>query len=224
VSYPDSLLERLDVALGAARRVADLGDGSGALAKALVARSPPLRTRLYCVELLGGGGGGQEDPITAIPMGSGSVDVVVAAQASHWFAHRAVMDEVWRVLRPGGTLALVWNTLDCEVDWVRRFQRIVQAASPPRRGQAAAAATHASPEEWLKALRHPGFSATESWTSATVRRGGREMLRKHVASPRQKRAVDALLAGHPDLACSRGEYALPHRVVLHTCRKRTFSG
>lgn len=44
---------------------------------------------------------------TNLPAQKGEVDVVVAAQAAHWFDLPRFYDEVRRVVRPGGSLALV---------------------------------------------------------------------------------------------------------------------
>ena len=38
-----------------------------------------------------------------------SVDLVVAAQAAHWFAPRSTRREFERILTPGGRVVLVWN-------------------------------------------------------------------------------------------------------------------
>jgi len=55
----------------------------------------------------------------AIPLPDASVDAVVVAQAFHWFDRDAASAEIARVLRPGGTLGLIWNrsTPDCAWDW-----------------------------------------------------------------------------------------------------------
>ncbi len=44
---------------------------------------------------------------TALP--DDSVDLVIAAQAFHWFDPRKVPQEFERIARPGGSLALIWN-------------------------------------------------------------------------------------------------------------------
>ena len=60
-----------------------------------------------------------------IPMRSRSVDVVVSGQAFHWFDHARALPEIARVLRPGGVIALVWNTYDTGIPWVRRLKGLV---------------------------------------------------------------------------------------------------
>ena len=60
-----------------------------------------------------------------IPMRSRSVDLVICGQAFHWFDHARALPEIARVLRPGGVLALAWNTYDTGIPWVRRLKGLV---------------------------------------------------------------------------------------------------
>jgi ubiquinone/menaquinone biosynthesis C-methylase UbiE len=60
-----------------------------------------------------------------IPLGHGSVDAVIAAQAFHWFDLDKALPEIARVLRPGGRLCLVWNTRNEKIPWVRRLGGII---------------------------------------------------------------------------------------------------
>lgn len=60
-----------------------------------------------------------------IPANDRSVDVVVVAQAFHWFDHEAALPEIARVLKPGGHVALVWNSRDERIPWVRRMGDIL---------------------------------------------------------------------------------------------------
>ena len=48
----------------------------------------------------------------SIPMADETCDAIVCAQSFHWFANRAALAEIRRVLKPGGTLGLIWNIRD----------------------------------------------------------------------------------------------------------------
>ncbi|ACQ80614.1 Methyltransferase type 11 [Beutenbergia cavernae DSM 12333] len=101
-----------------ARDVLDLGAGSGKLTRALVdgvrrvvAVDPDARmldalsARLPDVDARAGSA-------ESIPRAPGSVDAVVVGQAWHWFDAGRASREIARVLRPGGSLGLVWNIRD----------------------------------------------------------------------------------------------------------------
>ena len=62
-----------------------------------------------------------------IPANDRLVDVVVVAQAFHWFDHQAALPEIARVLKPGGHVALVWNSRDERIPWVRRMGDLLGA-------------------------------------------------------------------------------------------------
>ena len=113
------------------RDVLDLGAGTGKLTQALVARGhrvtaveplgemrAQLQTVLPDVTALTGNA-------EAIPVPDASADVVTSAQAFHWFDHGAALPEIARVLRPGGRLALVWNSRDDRDPWMARLSEII---------------------------------------------------------------------------------------------------
>lgn len=61
----------------------------------------------------------------SLPLAYATADAVVCAQAFHWFAHKAALAEIHRVLKPGGCLGLIWNVRDESVDWVADITRII---------------------------------------------------------------------------------------------------
>ena len=67
------------------------------------------------------------DRAEELPFADASFDLVVSAQAWHWFDAEAASAEFARVLKPGGVAAIVLNQLDVRVDWVLRLSRIMHA-------------------------------------------------------------------------------------------------
>jgi SAM-dependent methyltransferase len=61
----------------------------------------------------------------SLPLPDGSADVVTCAQAFHWFDQQRALPEIARVLRPGGRIALVWNTRDDSQGWVAELTETV---------------------------------------------------------------------------------------------------
>jgi SAM-dependent methyltransferase len=122
--YPAAAVEWLVGSRGG--RVLELGSGTGKLTTALVglghdvvATDPSermiahLRSSVRAAHCLLARA---ED----IPLPSSQVDVVVSAQAFHWFDLDRALPEIARVLRPGGVLAVVWNVADHKVPWVKK--------------------------------------------------------------------------------------------------------
>ncbi len=60
-----------------------------------------------------------------MPLPDDSADVVTVAQAWHWVDAPLAEREIARVLRPGGSLGLVWNLRDDRVDWVRQLGEVM---------------------------------------------------------------------------------------------------
>lgn len=69
-----------------------------------------------------------------IPMGDSTVDTVVVAQAFHWFDAEPALDEIHRVLVPGGHLVTVWNVREDTAPWVADYNAIIErhAGNAPR--------------------------------------------------------------------------------------------
>jgi SAM-dependent methyltransferase len=130
--YPREVLDHLEAleGIGPDARVLDLAAGTGKLTRQLHARwprclavepSPSMRDvfarSVPDVPLMAA-------TAEAVPVASGAFDLVVAAQAFHWFDAGVALPEIARVLRPGGWLALVWNERDESDPMVAELVRI----------------------------------------------------------------------------------------------------
>ena len=144
--YPDALIDLLGqrARLGPHGRVADVAAGTGKLSRQLqatgahcVAVEPSHDMRSVCrqrapeVSVVGG-------TAEALPLASGSCDLVTVAQAFHWFDAERALEEIARVLRPRGAVALVWNERDGRVPWVAELGRLMHSAGHPAHARAAA--------------------------------------------------------------------------------------
>ena len=113
-----------------ARQVLDLGAGTGRLTERLLAVGmdvvavEPLENMRRHIPAAADARDGTAE---AIPLADGSVDAVVAGQAFHWFDIPRAMAEIFRVLRPGGTVGLFWNMLDDREPWVHAFATAIVA-------------------------------------------------------------------------------------------------
>jgi SAM-dependent methyltransferase len=67
-----------------------------------------------------------EGTAEAIPVADASADAVLVGQAFHWFDAPAALDEIGRVLRPGGVLGLLWNLRDDSVDWMQPLNQLLR--------------------------------------------------------------------------------------------------
>jgi SAM-dependent methyltransferase len=126
-SYPPALLDAIEELSGQAlpgARVVDVGAGTGISTALLHARgarvlavepgegmAAQLRRTLPDVPLVRGNG-------NALPLADDSADVITYAQAWHWTDPALAVPEAERVLRPGGALALWWNTDALDVPWI----------------------------------------------------------------------------------------------------------
>lgn len=118
--------------LGPGRKVIDLAAGTGKLTRLLVPSGAEvvavepvaaMREQLAAavpaaVEIVDG-------TAESLPFPDESIDALTIAQAFHWFDQPVALAEIRRVLRPGGSLVLTWNTRDRSHAWVREFGELL---------------------------------------------------------------------------------------------------
>jgi len=105
---------------------------------------------------------------TAIPLRDSTADAVICAQAFHWFANREALAEIWRVLKPGGRLGLIWNMRDTGIDWVAELGRIVDAHEGDTPRFASGRWREAFPFDGFTLLQEARFSHGHSGTAEDV--------------------------------------------------------
>ena len=140
--YPDDAVDALVAALPG-RDVIDLAAGTGKLTRALVARGCDVVAVEPVAEMraqIGPPARVVDGVAEATGLPAATADAVTVAQAFHWFDRPRALAEIHRVLRPGGVLALVWNTRRMEDEVHQRIQALLE----PLRG---AVPSHRS-ERW----------------------------------------------------------------------------
>lgn len=208
--------------------IVDLGAGTGILSRALLgsgARVHAVEPSTAMTQILSSTAAIHADRLqitrasaeeTGLP--SAEADLVVAAQAWHWFDTEAVQTEIARLLVPGGGLALIWNYLDTADPTVHRLTRIMRAGDTYRPGwRPTLDAQRFSPTQtteyrWTRTLSVAEIfryaTTLSSWLSADDAQRGR----------RRTNLGDYL---HRELGLADDDaIELPQLTALHTARLR----
>lgn len=191
-NYPDTLYDVLAAATGALddQRALDLAAGTGLATRALRMRNArvvatdisvgmlaTLRRRASAVPVVAARG-------ERLPFRSGVFDIAVCATAWHWVETASAVEEIRRVVRSGGHLALWWanHLWDERVDWEEAqsavYERWTQqhGSRPPHR-------TGVGPRQAADDLRARGLDVvvdTElSWERVVTREQHLDVLRTH---------------------------------------------
>jgi SAM-dependent methyltransferase len=157
-SYPPAAARWL-VEAAPGHQVIDLAAGTGKLTRVLtglgydVTAVEPLAGMRAQLEAAVPGVRVLEGTAEAIPAADETADAVLVAQAFHWFDAPAALDEIARVLRPGGVLGMLWNLRDDAVDWMQPLNRVLR-----RPGDLVSMSRDLAREE---AEGHPRFSGAE---------------------------------------------------------------
>ena len=152
---PDYPTETI-ASLPQAETIIELGAGTGKFTQFLIGRAK----RIVAVEPLPemaaripqGGTTGIEvlhAKAETVPLPDGVADLVCCATSFHWFDYPEATDEIHRLLKPGGHLALLWNRRDETVPWVAAFSKLIESYSKGARRYGSG--------HWRQILTNPKF-------------------------------------------------------------------
>jgi ubiquinone/menaquinone biosynthesis C-methylase UbiE len=136
--YPPELVEFFSTQLGleTTQSIADVGSGTGLLAELFLRHG----NTVFCVEPNDPMRTAAEERLSNYPnfrsvtgraeattLADASVDFVTAAQAFHWFDPAETGKEFTRILKNGGTAALLWNLRrDSNTELARDYEALLQ--------------------------------------------------------------------------------------------------
>ncbi|MFZ4517387.1 MAG: class I SAM-dependent methyltransferase [Microthrixaceae bacterium] len=157
-----------------------------------------------------------------LPFRADTFSLCTVAQAFHWFDAPAALEELARVLAPGGELFLLWNARDQLEPWVAALTDLVEAHTGGRPYD-----DHRE-QPWDRVVAASGRFGpltTRRWPNPvpTDVDGVLERLRStSFVATLGADERDALLAEAQELLTGRfglsGRFDYPHDTVLHRCR------
>jgi len=153
-SYPSEAISAVLERLGdpARLRAVDLGAGTGISTRLMAERGlrvVALDPNLGMLRAAAPHAGMSRLLASAetLPLPDGSLDLLTAFNAFHWFQPEAALTEFARVLRVSGRLALIWNDWDLRDRFTSEFFRLMRSHAsdyPPEDREAEVAPLYAS--------------------------------------------------------------------------------
>ncbi|MGE8186173.1 methyltransferase domain-containing protein [Pseudomonas sp. NPDC086278] len=229
--YPPPVADWLTGTLGlnADKTVIDLGAGTGKFTGRLVATGAqviavePVAQMLEKLSLAYPDVLAVSGTAADLPLPDASVDVVLCAQAFHWFASTEALTEIARVLKPGGKLGLVWNLRDAKVSWMPKLDAIISALEGDTPRYYTGAWRRAFPHEKFGPLQAQHFSHAHTGSPEDVIFNRVRSISFIAALPEAQRAkVDEqlrmLIAGEPELR-GKDRLTVPYETVAFVAVK-----
>ena len=149
--------------VGAGDAVLELGAGTGKFTRLLVERGvdvlavEPVAAMRERLAALGGGVTALDAVAESLPLAPGAARAAVAVQAFHWVDAPRALEELHRVLEPGGRIGLAWNDRDADAaPWQHELDALLEPRrgdTPTHRDGAWRAAVEASPAYELRESR-----------------------------------------------------------------------
>ncbi len=212
-AYPEAVLDvlRTEIGLRPAHVVADIGSGTGISTELFLrhghvvhAVEPNAAMRAAAERLLGSYAGFHSvaGSAEATTLPAASVDVVVAAQAFHWFDPPAARREFARIARGGAHVVLLWNTrVASGSPFLEGYEALLQEYGTDYRE---VSHSRREPARWLELLGEGAFRRVLPHGQTLDREGfrGRLLSSSYVPGPDHPRhaalvqAAERLFATH----------------------------
>ena len=232
--YPGELLSHLTAQGILTRRsiVADVGSGTGLLTKLFLENGNPVlgiepnrAMRLAGEKLLAGFSNftSVDGAAEATGLARGSVDLVVAGQAFHWFDREQAAVEFSRILRNPGWIVLVWNERRTDTTkFLIGYERLLSTYSidyglvDHRNMTEEVIAAFFKPSEVLLQT----YSNQQAVDLESLR--GRLLSSSYVPGPENSRYEEMLAALHAlfDACQSNGQVVIEYTTKVYIGRKR----
>ena len=165
-SYPYSLIGLLtrEIGLRPSWVVADIGSGTGLSAKQFLSNGndvfgvEPNAAMRHAAEHLHAANErfhSLDGSAESTGLSDASVDLVVAAQAFHWFDHRQARCECVRILRPPRWVTIMWNVRQTEAsELMREYEALVEELRRTRANRKEVGAFYGGPFQKKMLLPH----------------------------------------------------------------------
>jgi SAM-dependent methyltransferase len=222
---------RTELDIGEGKIAVDLGSGTGKFLPRLMATGAkviavePLAAMRSHLMALHPGVGVIAGRVRALPLADGSMDAVICAQCFHLFATAEALQEICRVLKPGGALGLTWNIRDATEPWVAGVVGIMAPYDDQN-------TPHYESAAWKAAFPARGFSELREVRFTNPQTGSPEniivdrVLSTHSIAklPQDERdrivaRLRDLIAASPELAGKR-TITFPNLCYAYCCRKQ----
>jgi ubiquinone/menaquinone biosynthesis C-methylase UbiE len=240
-SYPPAAVDHIAEALclGPDATVVDLAAGTGKLTRELphrfrrVIAVEPLGEMLAQLELALPEVEAMTGRAEEIPVDDQVVDGVFCAQAFHWFANAEALDEIARVLRPGGGLGLIWNISPWETHegpWFSALDELLSESpadmSVTRRHAQGGWRGPIDADQRFTELTHASFSHEQRLSREDFIASLRSRSYMAMLEPAQREEIISTVEGmfdRPDAPLDGDELVIPQNAHVFTTRLRTGS-
>lgn len=232
-TYPAAAVEHVlrRCGLAAGSVLVDVGCGTGISSRAFAARglrviglepNPDMRAEAAAEPAPAGGPPPEyrDGRAEATGLETASADAVLAAQAFHWFEPATTLPEFHRILRPGGWVILLWNSVDKRDAFGKTYADLVWSLTDRARTEMHERSPEALRDHPLFDLQEPAYFPNEQRLDEAGLLG-RAFSASYAPKDAARRETYAAALRELFLANARdGQVALPYRTEVYLAQRR----